>query len=47
MREDKQEGQPGCTRFQSGVARLGLGGMSVALTDKVSESEIYKGAQTF
>ena len=25
MREDKQEGQQGCTRFQSGVARLGLG----------------------
>jgi hypothetical protein len=25
MREDTQEGQPGCTRFQSGVARLGLG----------------------
>jgi hypothetical protein len=24
MREDKQEGQQGCTRFQSGVARLGL-----------------------
>jgi len=29
------------------VGRLGLDGMSVALTDKASESEIYKGAQTF
>ncbi len=37
------------SEFFPSVARLGLelDGMSVAFNDKASESEIYKGAQTF
>jgi len=39
----------GCLGIYSEVGRPGLelDGMSVAFNDKASESEIYKGAQTF
>ena len=35
------------SEFIPSVGRLELDGMSVAFSDKASESEIYKGAQTF